>query len=70
MTSLVAFLTISTSTGPGRPVLAISNALLSVGARSFTSFTIKLVFVADVVMHFYIYLPEKILSRVEFLHYM
>ena len=48
-TSLVAFLTMSTSTGPGRPVFAISKALLSVGARSFTSFTIKLYFVIGVV---------------------
>ena len=58
MTSLVAFLTISTSTGPGRPVLAISNALLSVGARSFTSFTIKLYFVIGVVPPLYLS-PEK-----------
>ncbi len=34
----------STSTGPGRPVVAIWNAFLIVMASSFTSFTRKLCF--------------------------
>ena len=41
---------ISTRTGPGRPFLAISKALLIVAARLFISLTIKLYFVIGVVI--------------------
>ncbi len=45
----VTSLVISTSTGPGRPVLAILNALLNVLANFVTSLTIKLCFVIGIV---------------------
>ena len=41
---------ISTSTGPGRPVFAIRNALRIVSANFVTSFTIKLYFVIGIVI--------------------
>ena len=47
--SAVTFLVRSTRTGPGRPLLAMRNALRIVSARVFTSFTITLYFVIGIV---------------------
>ena len=48
--SAVTFFGISTSTGPGLPERAMSNASRRICARSLTSFTMKLCFVIGVVM--------------------